>query len=773
MSLHDDLRIALGRALEFARDHRHEYLTTEHLLHALLHDPKASEILEACGADLTQLESDVVEALEDIDQVEGTGDYDPMQTVGFHRVIQRALNHVRHSGKSPCDGGDVLVALFSEQESQAVYLLTQQGINKLDVTAYISHGVRKSGSKPGPARVPQGTGADAEERPAASADTALEDFTNDLNQRAVDGKIDPLIGRSDEVERIVHVLARRRKNNPLLIGDSGVGKTAIVEGLARRIVDGDVPEMLKGVNIYALDMGALMAGTRYRGDFEERLKAVLAALEDNAQAILFIDEIHVVVGAGATSGGALDASNLLKPALANGTLRCIGSTTHEEYRSSLGKDKAFARRFQNIDIYEPSVDDAVQILRGLQSAYEDHHEVAYAEDAVEACATLASRHIHERKLPDKAIDVLDEVGATVRLKGGKNVKMEDVELTVARIARIPPRSVSTEDRSRLKHLEEDLQRVIFGQDQAITAVTNAIKMNRAGIGSPDKPVGSFLFAGPTGVGKTELARQLAEVLGVTFHRFDMSEYMDKASVTRLIGAPPGYVGFDQGGQLTDAVYKDPHCVVVLDEIEKAHVDIYNVLLQVMDHATLTDNNGRKTDFRNAVIIMTTNAGAAKASSRNMGFVQTTASGRAESELKRQFPPEFRNRLDAIVWFEPLPEQVVLKIVDKFLLELETQLGDRDVLLEASDAARQFFLEQGFSIEYGAREMSRVIQEHVKRKLADELLFGSLAQGGRALVDIVDGEIVIEVTPARPSPTDDSDEDEGPEDSEPTKEPAHA
>jgi ATP-dependent Clp protease ATP-binding subunit ClpA len=520
----------------------------------------------------------------------------------------------------------------------------------------------------------------------------------------------------------------------------------VIEGLALRIVEGNVPELLKDVHIYALDMGALMAGTRYRGDFEERLKAVLKALEENPKAILFIDEIHIVVGAGATSGGTMDASNLLKPALAGGVLRCIGSTTHEDYRQSFAKDKAFARRFQSIDIDEPNLDDAIAILRGLAPSYEAHHKVSYHADAIIAAAKLANRHLHERKMPDKAIDVLDEVGAAVHLKGRDKVEVLDVEEAIARIARIPPKSVSTEDRDRLKNLDGDLKRMIFGQDEAVDAVVTAIKLNRAGIGSLNKPVGSFLFAGPTGVGKTELARQLAQAMGVTFHRFDMSEYMEKHSVSRLIGAPPGYVGYDQGGQLTDAVYKTPHCVIVLDEIEKAHRDVFNILLQVMDAATLTDNNGRKTDFRNAVIIMTTNAGSAKASSRSLGFVEQGAGGRAEAVLKDTFPPEFRNRLDAIVWFEPLPEPVVLRIVDKFLGELESQLYERNVTLTATDATRQFFLEKGFSREYGAREMGRVIQEHVKKQLADELLFGALANGGAAELDFVDGKVVLKTRP---------------------------
>ncbi|MCB9664738.1 MAG: ATP-dependent Clp protease ATP-binding subunit ClpA [Alphaproteobacteria bacterium] len=760
----DSLRVALGMAQEHARASKHEFLTTEHLLYGLLHDPRASEVLEACGANLARLEAEVEDLLDDLETLDVDDDYDPMQSVAFRRVISRAAMHVQHTGKGPVDGGHVLVALFMEHESDAVALLERHGITRLDVTNFIAHGLRKGGSRPGEgARTPQGTGPDAEAPPSARPETALEDFTADLWQKAADGRIDPLIGRELELDRMIHVLARRRKNNPLLIGDPGVGKTAIVEGLAQRIHDGQVPALLEDVHIYSLDMGALMAGTRFRGDFEERLKAVLKALEDDDKAVLFIDEIHIVVGAGATSGGTMDASNLLKPALAAGDLRVIGSTTHEDYRQSFAKDKAFARRFQSIEVPEPSIDDAQAILRGLQPRYEEHHEVTYSDEAVKACVDLANRHLHERKLPDKAIDVLDEVGAAVHLAGGTTVDLHAVEEAIARMARIPPKSVSTEDRDRLKHLSEDLRGVIFGQDPAIESVATAIKMNRAGIGSPNRPIGSFLFAGPTGVGKTELARQLAHALGVTFHRFDMSEYMEKHSVSRLIGAPPGYVGFDQGGLLTDAVYKTPHCVVVLDEIEKAHRDVFNILLQVMDSASLTDNNGRRTDFRNAVIILTTNAGAREASGRNVGFVQATVAGRADSVLKDVFPPEFRNRLDAIVWFEPLPEEVVLRIVDKFLLELETQLTERDVSLVATDAARTFFLEQGYSVEYGAREMGRVIQEHVKRQLADELLFGSLAKGGTAEIDFVDGKVVLR-TRARPvpegEPPDDDTPDEG-------------
>lgn len=748
--LGDEVRVALGMALERARQSRHEFITLEHLLLGLLHDPEASEILEACGADLKALEARVVEALNAFESVPPNMDYEPTQTLGFRRVLQRAIMHVQNSGKAPVTGGNILVAMYGEPESDSVYMLEDQGVKRLDVVAYISHGTRKDG-KMRRAVSPQGTGDEAEDPNAGLSGDALADFTTDLFERAEKGKIDPLIGRELEVERAIHVLARRRKNNPLFIGDPGVGKTAIVEGLAKQIFEGNVPEFLQGVHIYSLDMGALMAGTRYRGDFEDRLKGVINELVEDDKAILFIDEIHMVVGAGATSGGTMDASNLLKPALTSGEMRVIGSTTHEDHRQSLAKDKALARRFQTIDVPEPTEDEAVQILSGLRERYASHHELTYTDDAVEAAARLAAKHITGRRLPDKAIDVLDEVGAAVRLKGGTVVEVSDVEDTVARIARIPPKAVNTEDRDRLKNLEDDLKRVIFGQDQAIGAISTSIKMARAGLGHPDKPTGSFLFAGPTGVGKTELARQLAQALGVEFLRFDMSEYMEQHSVSRLIGAPPGYVGHDQGGQLTDAVHKTPHCVLVMDEIEKAHPSIFNVLLQVMDHGTLTDNTGRKTDFRNVILIMTTNAGAREAAKGSLGFVETAGAGRADAELKRIFPPEFRNRLDAIAWFNKLPEVVIQKIVDKFLLELEGQMVDRDVTIQASQAARDFFAVEGYKPEFGAREMSRVIQKHVKRPLADLILFGALKEGGIAEIDIVDGEVVVTGRPKAKGP----------------------
>jgi len=747
--LNDDLRIALGMAHEHARTHRHEFLTLEHMLFGLLHDSRASEILEACGADLAGLEAEVQSFLDNMEGLDITGDYEPIQTLGFRRVLQRAIMHVQSSNQAEVDGGHLLVAMFAEPESHAVFLLGKQGVSRLDVVSFVSHGKRKDGRSGADRGVPVGAEGGGESR---SPDEALHDFTVDLWERAKQGKIDPLIGREHELERAIHILARRRKNNPLFIGDSGVGKTAIVEGLARAIYEGKVPEMLEDVHIYALDMGALMAGTRYRGDFEDRLKGVLKALEDNDKAILFIDEIHIIVGAGATSGGSMDASNLLKPALASGTFRCIGSTTHEEHRQSFGKDKALARRFQTIDVDEPSVDDAIAILKGLAPRYEKHHELTYTEEAIEACVKLSERHINDRKMPDKAIDVMDEVGAANHLAKRDEVDVHEVEQTIARIARIPPKQVTTEDRDKLKNLEPDLRNVLFGQDEAIDAVVASIKLSRAGIGSPRKPTGSFLFAGPTGVGKTELARQLAQHLGVDFHRFDMSEYMEKHSVSRLIGAPPGYVGFEQGGLLTDAVHKSPHCVVVMDEIEKAHADVYNILLQVMDHATLTDNNGRKTSFRNVILIMTTNAGAAFSGQKSVGFGGKDGPSKSTDVLNKMFAPEFRNRLDAVVMFNELPESVILQIVDKNLLELEQQLVEREVTITATDSARHFFAKEGYKPAYGAREMGRVVQQHVKKPLADEILFGDLREGGHAEVDYVDDEVVIRVVRKQSPPS---------------------
>ena len=744
--LSEDLRIALGMALERATSVRHEFITLEHMLLGLLHDPTAAEIISACGGNLTTLEAELDEFLNEFEQVPDGQEYEPMQTLGFRRVLQRAIVHVQNSGKGPVNGGNVLVALFSEPDSHAAYLLENQGVTRLDVVAYISHGTRKDGKHRTHADSPQGTGATGEETSSDLTGDALADFSRDLWVKASEGRIDPLIGRDAEIERAIHVLARRRKNNPLFIGDSGVGKTALVEGLAKRIFDGKVPEFLKETHIYSLDMGALLAGTRYRGDFEDRLKGILAALEEDEKAVLFIDEIHMLVGAGATSGGTMDGSNLLKPALHAGELRCIGSTTHEDYRQSFGKDKGLARRFQTIDVVEPSEDECVLILSGIRKLYEEFHKVTYDDEAISACVKLAQRHITGRKMPDKAIDLMDEVGAAVRLSDRTKVGEADVEITVAKIARIPPKAVSHQDRNKLQTLGEDLRRLIFGQDEAIEQVCSSIKLSRAGIGHPDKPTGQFLFAGPTGVGKTELARQLALAMGVEFIRFDMSEYMEKHSVSRLIGAPPGYVGFDQGGQLTDAVHKTPHCVLVMDEIEKAHPDVFNILLQVMDHGSLTDNNGRKTDFRNAVVVMTTNAGAREASTRSVGFGAPQDFGKGDAALKRMFPPEFRNRLDAVVVFNHLPEEVILKIVDKFLLELENQLQDKDITLTATREARDFFAKEGYKPEFGAREMGRVIQEHVKKPLADCILFGELAQGGVAEIRYEEDKIVLHTIP---------------------------
>ncbi|TNE91686.1 MAG: ATP-dependent Clp protease ATP-binding subunit ClpA [Deltaproteobacteria bacterium] len=736
--LSDTLRIALGAALGAATDERHEFLTLEHLLLGLLHDPDAAEVLEACGANVEKLEADLSEFIEDFPSVPDGQPYTPTQTLGFNRVMQRAMMHVQTSGKDEVKGGNVLVAMFAEPESHAVFLLEEQGVTRLDVTAYISHGKRKDGRQK-QLGVPVGTGPDAE---APIADDALQAYTTDLFEKAKAGKIDPLIGRDKEIQRSLQVLGRRRKNNPVFVGDAGVGKTAIVEGLARMIYEGDVHQSLEGVHIYSLDMGALLAGTRFRGDFEERLKAVIEQVVDNDKAILFIDEIHTLVGAGATSGGSMDASNLLKPALADGSLRCIGSTTHDEFRRAFTKDKALARRFEMIEVVEPTQDEALQILRGLQSRYEKHHGVVYTPEALEQAVKLSARHVSGKHLPDKAIDVMDEAGSRAKLANIASVDVDQIEETIASIARIPPRRVSTEDESKLANLVPDLQRVIFGQDEAIEAIATNIKVARAGIGHQRKPTGSFLFAGPTGVGKTELARQLAHTLGLEFIKFDMSEYMEQHTVSRLIGAPPGYVGHEQGGQLTDAVHKTPHCVLVMDEIEKAHPSIFNILLQVMDSAELTDTHGRRTDFRNVILIMTTNAGAREGSTRSVGFSGGFAHGKAEAAIKRMFPPEFRNRLDAVVAFNGLPREVILNIVDKFLVELEQQLTERDVTLVATERAREFFAEKGFSEEFGAREMGRVIQEHVKKPLAEEILFGSLKEGGRAEIDLVEDKVVI-------------------------------
>ena len=665
--------------------------------------------------------------------------------IAFGKVLQRALFFVQSSKKEELDGPTVLSEVLREEESMAVYLLNRHGVRRVDVTAYLSHG--KGKAVPGmKKRRPTASAGAGDEAPATDEETIekggddpLAEYTEELVARAAAGHIDPLIGRDEEVERIVHILARRRKNNPLLVGDPGVGKTAIVEGLARRIHDGTVPGPLKGNMVYSLDMGALLAGTRYRGDFEERLKAVIGELEDRDDAVLFIDEIHTIVGAGATSGGTMDASNLLKPALQGGRLRCIGSTTHKEHKQAFGRDRALARRFQIVEVGEPSVEECIDILKGLQKHYEEHHKLRFTEEAVEAAARLAAKHLNDNKLPDKAIDVLDETGAAVRLAERDVVEVDDVEATIARMARIPKKSVSEQEKKALGDLAVDLRKVIYGQDDAVEAVASAIKLSRAGLKDPNKPVGSFLFAGPTGVGKTELARQLAEILGVSFQRFDMSEYQERHTASRLVGAPPGYVGFEQGGLLTETINRHPHCVLLLDEIEKAHPDIYNLLLQVMDHASLTDNNGRKADFRNVIVIMTTNAGARDASVRTVGFGARTGAHKQDAALSRTFSPEFRNRLDALVKFGPLPEEVVTRIVDKFVAALGEQVADRGVKLELTDAGRAWMATEGYKPEFGAREMSRVVLQHIKRPLADLMLFGDLKDGGTAIVDHVAGD----------------------------------
>ena len=756
MKLADNLRVALSRSIDEAKARRHEYLTLEHVLLSLLHDPTSADALKACGAKLDRLEKDLVLYLDnEIEKLPEGHDFDPQQTQAFGRVFQRAAFHVQHSGKEELDGTAVLVELMREPESYAVYLLESQGVKRVDLTAFLSHGVRKDGLVPSRKRASAGEEEGEEEEGGGSAAEPLEEYATELVAKAAAGLIDPLIGRDREVERIVHILARRRKNNPLLLGDPGVGKTALVEGLARKIHLGEVPNILKEATIYALDMGSLLAGTRYRGDFEERLKGVLRGLEEHPNAILFIDEIHTLVGAGATTGGTMDASNLLKPALQSGQLRCIGASTHKEHKQSFGRDRALARRFQVVDLDEPSVEEAIEILQGLKKVYEKHHGVVYSDEAIEAAVRLAAKHLTESKLPDKAIDVIDETGAAVRLASGKNVSLEDIEATVARIAKIPPKSVSTEESRALKDLQAELLQVIYGQDEAVRQVSNAIKLSRAGLKDPNKPVGSFLFAGPTGVGKTELAKQLAATMGVAFHRFDMSEYQERHAASRLIGAPPGYVGFDQGGLLTDAVTRTPHCVLLLDEIEKAHPDIFNLLLQVMDHATLTDNTGKKADFRNVVLIMTTNAGAREAATRTLGFGERTGDHKVDAAIARTFSPEFRNRLDALISFGALPATVVRRIVDKFLKDLNDQIIDRNVRVEAAEDALDWLAERGYKPEFGAREMGRVIHKHIKQPLADLMLFGALEHGGVAWLSVRpddDGQpaLVIEPRPADPN-----------------------
>ena len=751
------LESTLHKALEAASSRRHEYATLEHLLLALIDDEHASKVMSACGVDLGEIKNTVAHYLDtELEALKVEAATDPSPTSGFQRVVQRAILHVQSSGRDEVTGANVLVALFSERESYAVYFLQQQDMSRLDAVSFISHGVGK-GSTPAETSTPKGADDDKSssksETKSGKGESALKQFTVDLNEKAKNGKVDPLIGRGPEVDRTVQILCRRSKNNPLYVGDPGVGKTAIAEGLARKIVEGDVPEVLLPAVIYSLDMGALLAGTRYRGDFEERLKQVVNELEKLPHAILFIDEIHTVIGAGATSGGAMDASNLLKPALSGGTIRCIGSTTYKEFRNHFEKDRALLRRFQKIDVNEPTVEDTIKILTGLRSAFEGHHHVKYTPDAIKAAVELSSRYINDRKLPDKAIDVIDEVGAMQMLvppsKRKKIITPKEIEQVIATMARIPPKSVSTDDTRVLANLETDLKRVVFGQDKAIEVLSSAIKLSRAGLRDPDKPIGNYLFSGPTGVGKTEVAKQLAEIMGIPLQRFDMSEYMERHSVSRLIGAPPGYVGYDQGGLLTDAVDQQPHCVLLLDEIEKAHPDLFNILLQVMDNGKLTDHHGKTVDFRNTILIMTTNAGASDMNRESIGFGESTREDVQEEAVKKLFTPEFRNRLDAIVPFDYLPTVVVARVVEKFILQLELQLADRGVHIQLDEPAKVWLTERGYDKLYGARPMGRLIQEKIKQPLAEELLFGKLVHGGEVSVKLKDNALAFEIVPAAP------------------------
>ena len=741
-----DLEYSIGQCYKRAREARHEYMTVEHLLLALLDNPSAEAVLKASGADFGRLRAELDQAIDkSVVKLDLDDGRDTQPTLGFQRVLQRAVYHVQSSGKKEVTGANVLVAIFGEKDSHAVYFLNQQDVTRLDAVNYLSHGIAKQGGDE-PHGHEEGAQAEAGEGGEAKGD-ALTEFASDLNALAREGKIDPLVGRAEEVERTIQVLCRRRKNNPLYVGEAGVGKTALAEGLAKRIVDGQVPEVLADAVIYALDLGALVAGTKYRGDFEKRLKGVLAALKKVPGAILFIDEIHTIIGAGSASGGTMDASNLIKPILASGELRCIGSTTFQEYRGIFEKDRALARRFQKIDIVEPTVGETVEILQGLKGRYEAHHGVSYADDAIRAAVDLSVKHIGDRLLPDKAIDVIDEAGARQRLLPEavrkQLIDVEEIEVIVAKMARIPAKQVSASDKDVLEHLDRNLKMVIFGQDPAIGTLTSAIKLARSGLANPDKPIGSFLFAGPTGVGKTEVTRQLALQLGIELVRFDMSEYMEPHSVSRLIGAPPGYVGFDQGGLLTEKIVKTPHCVLLLDEVEKAHPDIFNILLQVMDRGVLTDTNGREANFRNVVLVMTTNAGATHAARRSIGFTKQDHSSDAMEAIRRGFSPEFRNRLDAIVQFQPLGMEHILRVVDKFLIELELQLHEKDVALSVTPAAREWLAQHGFDPLMGARPMARVIQDRIKRPLADELLFGKLSGGGRVAVDVVDGDLTVD------------------------------
>ncbi|MEY3861934.1 MAG: hypothetical protein RIR60_300 [Pseudomonadota bacterium] len=735
-----ELEVSLHMAFMDARQKRHELITVEHLLLAMIDNPTAADVMRACGAKLEILRGELNQYIEEhTPTVNGEEEVDTQPTLGFQRVIQRAMLHVQSSGKKEVTGANVLVAIFGEKESHAVFFLQQQGVTRLDVVNFISHGVSKV------AETAKTEGAEQETEAEATPNGALDNYAQNLNAQVAAGKIDPLIGRGPELERVVQTLCRRRKNNPLLVGEAGVGKTAIAEGLARRIVEKDIPEVLANATVYSLDMGALLAGTKYRGDFEQRLKAVMKQLAENPEAILFIDEIHTLIGAGSASGGSMDASNLLKPALSNGTLKCIGATTYQEYRGVFEKDHALTRRFQKIDVAEPSVAETIEILKGLKSRFEAHHKVKYASSALTTAAELSAKYINDRHLPDKAIDVIDEAGAAQRVlpksKQKKVIGNKEIEDIIAKIARIPPKNISSDDRSALKTLERDLKAVVFGQDKAIEVLSSAVKMARSGLGQTNKPIGNFLFSGPTGVGKTEVAKQLAYIMGIELIRFDMSEYMERHAVSRLIGAPPGYVGFEQGGLMTEAVNKHPYCVILLDEIEKAHPDIFNVLLQVMDHGTLTDNNGRKADFRNATIIMTTNAGAESLSKTNIGFTSAKQAGDEQADIKRLFSPEFRNRLDATVSFAPLSQDIIIRVVDKFLIQLEDQLHDKKVEATFSDALKAYLGKKGFDPLMGARPMARLIQDTIRKALADELLFGQLANGGAVHVDIDEHEQV--------------------------------
>ena len=758
-SFAQSLEKTLHSALANASERSHEYATLEHLLLALIDDADAAQVMQACGVDLGELGDVVRQYLDQEYQSLKTQEKgDPAPTAGFQRVIQRAILHVQSSGKDTVTGANVLVALFSERDSYAVYFLQQQDMSRLDAVSYISHGIGKGGKRIED-RSPKGTETEqtgTEEKAAAKdgkKETALDQFCVNLNEKALAGKVDPLIGRGPEVDRTIQILCRRSKNNPLYVGDPGVGKTAIAEGLARKIVEGEVPEVLADAVIYSLDMGALLAGTRYRGDFEERLKQVVNELEKMPHAVLFIDEIHTVIGAGATSGGAMDASNLLKPALSGGTIRCIGSTTYKEFRNHFEKDRALLRRFQKIDVNEPTIEDTIKILKGLRSAFEEHHKVKYTPDAIKTAVELSARYINDRKLPDKAIDVIDECGAMQMLvppsKRKKVITAREIEAVIATMARIPPKSVSSDDRTALEHLERDLKRVVFGQDKAIEVLSSAMKLSRAGLRDPDKPIGSFLFSGPTGVGKTEVSKQLAQILGIPMQRFDMSEYMERHSVSRLIGAPPGYVGYDQGGLLTDAIDQQPHCVLLLDEIEKAHPDLFNILLQVMDNGRLTDHHGKTVDFRNVVLIMTTNAGASDMAKQGIGFGDVSKADAGDEAVKRMFSPEFRNRLDAIVPFAYLGNEVIARVVDKFVLQLELQLAEQNVHIQFDGDARAWLGARGYDKLYGARPMARLIQEKVKQPLAEELLFGKLRHGGEVHVSVKDDALAFELTPAPP------------------------